>query len=101
MICLESITLREIRLPLKEPFRISSGIVSERRIGLLELRDASGVTTWSECVAGETPNYSPETIDTAWIAISEWLAPRVLGQRIVSPGDVFPLLEQDVRGHLM
>ena len=101
MICLESITLREIRLPLKEPFRISSGIVSERRIGLLELRDASGVTTWSECVAGETPNYSPETIDTAWIAISEWLAPRVLGRRIVSPGDVFPLLEQDVRGHLM
>jgi len=101
MIQISSITLREIRLPLKEPFRISSGVVSERRIGLLELRDSSGTTAWSECVAGETPNYSPETIDTAWIAITEWLAPRVVGHAIASPGDVFPLLDQDIRGHLM
>ena len=101
MIRIASISLREIRLPLKEPFRISSGIVSERRIALLELRDASGMTAWSECVAGETPNYSPETIDTAWIAITEWLAPRVIGQPIETPGDVFPMLERDIRGHLM
>jgi O-succinylbenzoate synthase len=101
MIRLASRSLREIRLPLKEPFRISSGMVSERRIGLLELRDESGATAWSECVAGETPNYSPETIDTAWIAITEWLASRIIGRQIVSPGDVFPLLEQDIRGHLM
>lgn len=101
MIQLASITLREIRLPLKEPFRISSGVVSERRIALLELRDVQGVSAWSECVAGETPNYSPETIDTAWLAISEWLAPRVIGRAIESPGDVLPLLEQDIRGHLM
>lgn len=101
MIEITSITLREIRLPLKEPFRISSGIVSERRIALLELRDASGTAAWSECVAGETPNYSPETIDTAWLAISDWLAPRVIGRRIGSPGDVLPILEQDIRGHLM
>src|SRR5690349_4610900 len=101
MIRIVSISLREIRLPLKEPFRISSGMVSERRIGLLELRDASGLSAWSECVAGETPNYSPETIDTAWIAIAEWLGPRVIGRDIESPGDVFPLLERDIRGHLM
>jgi O-succinylbenzoate synthase len=101
MIRITSINLREIRLPLKEPFRISSGMVTERRIGLLELRDESGITAWSECVAGETPNYSPETIDTAWIAITEWLAPRVIGHAFESPGDVFPMLERDIRGHLM
>jgi len=101
MIEISSITLREIRLPLKEPFRISSGIVSERRIALLELRDDSGLTAWSECVAGETPNYSPETIDTAWLAITGWLAPRVIGRAIESPGDVLPILERDIRGHLM
>ena len=101
MIQLSSITLREIRLPLKESFRISSGVVSERRIALLELRDESGAVAWSECVAGEEPNYSPETIDTAWIAISQWLAPRVLGRAFEAPGEVFPVLEQDIRGHLM
>jgi O-succinylbenzoate synthase len=56
MINVSRIRLREIRLPLKEPFRISSGVISDRRILLLELTDASGVSTWSECVAGESPN---------------------------------------------
>jgi len=101
MIQITSMTLREIRLPLKEPFRISSGMVTERRIALLELHDASGLVGWSECVAGETPNYSPETIDTAWLAITQWLAPRVIGQDIESPGDVLPLLDRDIRGHNM
>ena len=83
---LDRITLREIRLPLKEPFRISSGVVHERRILLLELLDVSGARVWSECVAGETPNYSPETIDTAWIAIEHWVAPRILGHEFDHPG---------------
>ena len=101
MIQVKSISLREIRLPLKEPFRISSGLTTERRIALLELHDASGITAWSECVAGELPNYSAETIDTAWLAITEWLAPRVIGNPIESPGDAFPVLDEDIRGHLM
>jgi O-succinylbenzoate synthase len=101
MLHIEQITLREIRLPLREPFRISSGVVDERRIALLELADADGVTAWSECVAGEYPNYSPETIDTAWHAITEWVAPRVLGRSFNDPRDVFPALERDFRGHLM
>jgi o-succinylbenzoate synthase len=101
MLELTSITLREIRLPLREPFRISSGTMTERRIGLLELTDASGATTWSECVADDTPNYTSETIDTAWLALTKWIAPRVLGRTFEAPGDVFAVLEQDFRGHLM
>jgi o-succinylbenzoate synthase len=95
------IELREIRLALREPFRISSGIVSERRIFLLEIADADGAAVWAECVAGEQPNYSPETVDTAWWAIREWLAPRLLGRSIDRPERVHQLLEQNVRGHNM
>jgi O-succinylbenzoate synthase len=98
---IESIVLREIRLPLKEPFRISSGIVSERRICLLELTDADGTTGWSECVAGEEPNYSAETIDTAWHAIKEWFAPRVIGAAFDHPDSVAAVLEKHVCGHNM
>ncbi len=101
MIQIQRITLREIRLALKEPFRISSGVVSERRICLLELKDASGTVGWSECVAGEQPNYSPETIDTAWHAIVNWVAPRVLGKRFVHPEEVYAALQENVRGHEM
>lgn len=101
MLQIDSLTLREIRLPLKEPFAISSGTVKDRRIFLLQLRDASGLTAWSECVAGEEPNYTAETVETAWLALREWIAPRVLGCRFNHPREIFPLLEQNFRGHLM
>lgn len=101
MLTITSITLREIRLPLREPFQISSGTMTERRIALLELRDASGATAWSECVADATPNYTSETIDTAWLAITKWVAPRILFTPFEAPGDVHAVLEQDFRGHNM
>ena len=101
MIQLQRVVLREIRLRLKEPFRISSGIVDERRILLLELFDASGASEWSECVAGEQPNYSPETVDTAWLAIREWLAPRLLGKPVAAPDVVHELLVRNVCRHNM
>jgi O-succinylbenzoate synthase len=98
---IERIVLREIRLPLKEPFRISSGVVTDRRITLLELFDADGTVGWGECVAGEQPNYSAETIDTAWLAIREWLASRVIGRRFERPAQVFAALDANVCGHNM
>jgi o-succinylbenzoate synthase len=101
VLCLDRIRLREIRLVLKEPFRISSGVVRERRVALLELTDRDGATAWAECVAGELPNYSPETIDTAWLAIREWLAPRLLGRELEGPQVVHGLLNENVRGHNM
>jgi O-succinylbenzoate synthase len=101
MICVERITMREIHLALKEPFRISSGVETTRRILLLELVDESGARVWSECVASVLPNYSPETIDTAWLAISQWLAPRILGHPLVDASHAEAVLAANVRGHNM
>ena len=101
MLHIVRVTLREIRLPLREPFQISSGTMSERRIALVELQDASGATSWAECVADDAPNYLPETIDMSWLALCKWVIPRVLGQRFESPGDVHAALERDFRGHQM
>jgi o-succinylbenzoate synthase len=101
MLHIEEIRLREIRLPLREPFQISSGTVAERRILLLELLDADGSAAWAECVVDALPNYSPETVETAWLAIREWVAPRVLGRAIGHPGEVHDLLARDFRGHNM
>src|SRR5256885_9239533 len=101
MLRLDRIVLREIRLALKEPCRIWSGVVTERRVFRLELFDADGASTWSECVAGEQPNYSPETIDTAWFAIREWLATRLLGRSFDGPEVISGVLDQNVRGHNM
>jgi O-succinylbenzoate synthase len=101
MLRIESLTLREIAMTLKEPFQISSGTQSQRRILLVELEDTDGAVAWGECAAGEFPNYSPETIDTAWLAIRDWVAPRVLGQTFEGPEQIFPALEVNFRGHHM
>ncbi len=97
----DRIVLREVRLALREPFRISSGLVTDRRIAILQLFDVSGASTWSECVAFQDPNYTSETIDTAWLAITKWLAPRVLGRTIDGPASVRAILEKNIRGHNM
>jgi len=98
---IERIELREVRLALREPFRISSGVQTERRIMLLHLFDASGADVWAECVAGEEPNYSEETIDGAWHMIRDWVAPRVLRRAFAHAREVAPALARDFRGHNM
>ncbi|HSG38003.1 MAG TPA: o-succinylbenzoate synthase, partial [Thermoanaerobaculia bacterium] len=98
MLRIESLTLREIHLSLKEPFRISSGTQSRRRIVLVEMRSADGAVGWSECAAGEFPNYSSETPDTCWHAIKEWVAPRVLGRSFAGPHEIQPVLDENFRG---
>ncbi len=92
--------MRAIELRLREPFRISSGVTHQRTILLADI-DLGGVTGIAECVAGEAPNYSYETIDTARIVIERHLAPALLGRTFEHPGEVGPFLDQVARGHRM
>jgi len=101
VIHLSRITIREIGLRLKEPFRISSGVTQERRVLLVQIEDREGAIGWGECPAGEFPHYSPETVDTAWVAICQWIAPLVLGDSFDQPADLADLLAKNIRGHRM
>ncbi|MEZ6195911.1 MAG: o-succinylbenzoate synthase [Planctomycetota bacterium] len=101
MIAIARVVLREIALDLVEPFAISSGTVSARRIVLVELRSTDGEEGWGECIAGETPHYSEETTDTAWWALSRWFAPRLLAAPFADPHELAPRLADGVKGHPM
>ena len=96
---IEAIEIREIRLPLRERFEISSGYSEERRILLVKLH-ADGETGWAECVAGEDPGYSYETTGTAWHILSEFLIPALLGAEVDGPAHMERRLAH-VRGHPM
>src|SRR5687768_8025769 len=97
---IQSIELREIRLPLIHFFETSFGRTTERRIVLAHLTDANGAEGWGECTAGEGPFYSDEWTDTAWSTLSEFLAPMVLGQQLENAAGTFALM-RPVRGHRM
>ncbi|HEU4414111.1 MAG TPA: o-succinylbenzoate synthase, partial [Candidatus Angelobacter sp.] len=95
----EAITLREIRMPLVHFFETSFGRTTERRIMLVTVH-TDGPEGWGECVAGEDPFYSEESIDTAWYAMEKYLAPQVLGKGIDKGAEV-PAMLNRVRGHRM
>ena len=97
---IQSIELREIRLPLVHFFETSFGRTTERRIVLARVIDSDGAEGWGECTAGEGPFYSNEWTDTCWTTLHEFLAPMVLGKKFESASDAFALM-RPVRGHRM
>ena len=101
MINIKKIELFEVALALKEPFRISSAIIYDRRFLLIKQTDESGTISWSECVAKAIPNYMPEIIDTAWIMIKDHIAPLILNTQFDHPKDVKSYLDGPIRGNEM
>src|SRR5580704_17442719 len=93
------VTLRELAMKLIAPFEISNGVSYDRRILLVEA-DVDGVAGWAECVAGENPQYSPETVETAWHVLRDHLWPLMKGKEFTAAADVSTMLET-ARGHNM
>lgn len=96
---IREITLRELRMQLVTPFETSTMRTDERRIVLVEA-NVDGVSGWGECVAGETPSYSPETTETAWHILRDHLWDLVRGREFRKAADIWEMLEP-VRGHNM
>jgi O-succinylbenzoate synthase len=99
MLTIDAVHLREINMPLAYPFETSFGVTSARRILLVEI-ESDGLTAWGECVAGEHPYFSAETVDTAWIVAETELVPRLLEGELVGGGSC-PALFSQVRGNRM
>jgi o-succinylbenzoate synthase len=95
----QRITLREIRMPLVTPFETSFGRVTGRRMLLVEA-ESDGVAGWGECVAGEGPFYAPETVETAWHILRDFIWPLLKGRSFENAAEIWPKLET-IRGHNM
>ena len=96
---IQQVTLREIRMPLVTPFETSFGRVTNRRMLLLEA-ESDGVSGWGESVAGEGPFYAPETVETAWHILRDFIWPLLKGREFESAAEVWADLEP-IRGHNM
>lgn len=94
-----AVEMRLLQMRLLRPFRTSFG-VQQDRIPLLLRMDLDGLSVWSECVAGEGPWYSSETIETAWEILRRYLIPAVRGRDLSSVEDLERLM-MPIRGHRM
>jgi O-succinylbenzoate synthase len=96
---IERIELRIVPLRLRERFEISSGARRDRRILLVAVH-GEGEIGWGEVVAAEDPSYSPETTETAWHVIRDFLAPAMVGGDFENPAQMLDAAGW-VRGHHM
>lgn len=97
---IESVTLHLICMRLKTPFVTSYGAHTDRRTILIEIADGDGLTGWGECVAFDTPHYTEETVDTAWIILERFLIPAIAGIPLRHPSEI-PELLAPIRRHAM
>ncbi|MBA3658907.1 MAG: o-succinylbenzoate synthase, partial [Gemmatimonadales bacterium] len=91
--------LRELALPLLEPFVISGGTMTERRSLLVVLHDGDGHVGYGESPPFELPFYSEETLASARDTIGRVLLPRIAGRVFDSPEALDAALRIGVRGN--
>jgi len=84
---IDRIILRLVRLPLRFEFQDRWQRIREWKKLIVEVQ-SDGASGYGECTAMETPYYSYETIETAWWAITRWLAELVLNQDFEHPRDI-------------
>ncbi len=96
---INAVELRVLKMRLLKPFRTSFGVQQDRYPLLVRL-EIDGRSQWGECVAGEGPWYSYETVETAWQVLKGYLLPAVIGRDLQNV-DALETLFAPVRGHHM
>ena len=76
----DEVTLRLVRLPLVRTFRTSSSVKSHIDHILIHARTSDGGEGWGECASPSDPYYCPETTETCWHILQDFLVPAVLGR---------------------
>lgn len=74
---IERIDLRIVRMPLTRPFTISSCTHVDMEHILVQVT-ADGFSGWGECACLPEPGYCPETTETCWHILHDFLAPGAL-----------------------
>ena len=102
---IDQIELFLFEIPYVTPFETSFKREYNHEGIIAKVTTADGLVGWGECVAGDTPGYSPETNVTAWYIIKEYLIPDLLAKSISDPREIperFKIPNRiGVRGHGM
>ena len=85
------VALHRISVPFITPFETAKGTVSQRESIIVEVTDHAGRTGLGECVAFSTDWYLPETLDQDLCVLKDVLAPLVLNEALLHPGEASSL----------
>ena len=77
---IERVDLKLVKLPLVRTFRTSSSSKSTISHILVRVVTDVGDVGWGECASPSDPYYCPETTETCWHILKDFLVPAVLGR---------------------
>ena len=83
---IERIELTHVRVPLGEPFRISSGAVAEKDAIVVAI-SSDGATGYGESSPMSGAFYSSDTPERSWEELRGLLAPALIGRTFSGPAD--------------
>lgn len=97
------VALHRISLPFVAPFETAKGTLTQRESIIVEVTDHAGRTGLGECVAFSTDWYLPETLGQDLRVLKDVLAPLVLNEALLHPGEAAPLFaaNAEAAGHPM
>lgn len=95
---LTQIDLFHVPMELVHGFQTSSHRKNELNHILVRVWDEEGRTGWGECAVPTDPYYCPETTETAWHILRDYMCPAVFGQSFESAEDLLKRIAK-VRGH--
>lgn len=87
------VTIRHLKMQLKNPFSTSFGTFVTKEFLLLEVTDEKGTIGFGESVAFDAPWYNEETLKTNWHMLEDFLIPLILNQEIQHPDELGELFK--------
>ena len=78
-----------LSLPLVRTFRSAYGrSAGRKRLIVVRLEDADGLTGWGEAPIAERPLYGADTAESTWSALTDLLLPPLIGRPLRGPAEV-------------
>jgi O-succinylbenzoate synthase len=84
---IDAIDVYRVGMPLIYPFRTAYGNDDRIETILVKLSSDEGYG-WGEATAWQSPGYCPECAKTAFIVVRDFLAPRLVGEDVISGEDL-------------
>lgn len=88
----------KLEIPMHVAYITSFGTIDRKPTVVVEVETDDGIKGWGEAAALALPVYNAETVDTCMLAIKNYLAPFLLGQRIESMVDAVEKIGH-IKGH--
>jgi O-succinylbenzoate synthase len=92
--------LYKVDLPLRDPFETSFARMSFKKCIILELVDENGNSGFGESSAFDVPFYNEEFRAGSWELLKNQLLPKIIGQNISYPDDIYDLFSYIRRNNM-